>query len=296
MHWLKRYTSRRLHSLSVKFRVQYRLLKELGLRSYLLLVVRKRVGKRGAIYDLKARHANHSLCYRLKSSDLFVFHQIFIDLEYGPLKELQDVRLIIDCGANVGYSSAFFLSQFPSSHVIAVEPDIRNFVMLQRNLSEYGSRATAIRAGIWSHNVPLRVSQERYRDGLEWSVQVQPCDADQAPDFQGVTIQSLLDSSRVARISLLKIDIEGAEAVVFQGNVDWLDRVDAIAIELHDDTNFGKATEIFDAAIRSRGFEISYSGELTICRRPKTLSHPIGRDRLMPSLEHSQDAANVETR
>jgi hypothetical protein len=30
---------------------------------------------------------------------------------------------------------------------------------------------------------------------------------------------------------------------VFRENVDWLERVDAIAIELHDDSDFGRATE-----------------------------------------------------
>jgi hypothetical protein len=42
------------------------------------------------------------------SSDLHVFRQIFVEREYGCLDDLADVRLIIDCGANAGYSSGSF--------------------------------------------------------------------------------------------------------------------------------------------------------------------------------------------
>lgn len=71
------------------------------------------------------------------------------------------------------------------------------------------------------------------------------------------------------RISLLKVDIEGAEAVVFGRDCQsWLGKVDAIAIELHDDSGFGNASGIFFDAIRGHGFEVSSVGELTICQRP----------------------------
>jgi hypothetical protein len=56
-------------------------------------------------------------------------------------------------------------------------------------------------------------------------------------------------------------------AIVAGGKCAWLNQVDKIAIELHDDTVFGNATEIFCNAIRGQNFEISRSGELTICSR-----------------------------
>lgn len=265
--WLKRYTPRWLRGWLGKCRRQMRLIAELGLLVGIATVIRKLVGTRGATYPLKPRHTIHPLYYRLGSSDLGVFHQIFIDREYDPLCNMRKVHSVIDCGANVGYSSAFFLSQFPSCRVVAVEPDSGNCAMCERNLRAYGSRAVVVRAGIWSQNVPLKIAQERYRDGREWTVQVRPCEVHEAPDFEGLTVASLIANFGFTRISVLKMDIEGAEAVVFQGNIDWIDRVDAIAIELHDDSSFGRASEIFYAAIRGRGFEISRSGELTLCRR-----------------------------
>jgi hypothetical protein len=70
------------------------------------------------------------------------------------------------------------------------------------------------------------------------------------------------------RVSLLKIDIEGAEAVVFNApNLSWLDRVDNIAIELHDDSQFGMAAPIFWRAVQDRGFSFIKRGELVIGMR-----------------------------
>jgi len=140
---------------------------------------------------------------------------------------------------------------------------------LQRNLAAYGSRARPIRAAIWSRTVPLVISQETYRDGREWAKQVRSCRPGETADVEGVDIGTLLAASDHVKLSLLKMDIEGAEAVVFSDNFQsWLDETDAIAIELHDDSVFGNATEVFFSAINGQGFTIARSGELTICRRP----------------------------
>ena len=189
--------------------------------------------------------------------------QVFVNLDYGPVCAMTDVNLVIDCGANVGYSSAFFLSHFGSCRLVAVEPDPDNFAMLERNLRQYGERVMLVPAGVWSHDVPLVISRGRYRDGREWTTQVRPCQPNERADVQGVGVESLLASSGCERISLLKMDIEGAESIVFRDDVAWLDKVDAIAIELHDDACFGQASDVVLRALRSRGFDVARSGDLT---------------------------------
>lgn len=222
-------------------------------------------------FRLASRWAKHPLAFRPDSSDLFVFHQIFIEREYSCFDDLPCSGLIIDCGANVGYSSAYFLSRFPDCSVIAVEPDEKNFEVLRRNLEPYGDRARAIRAAVWSHPSWLKLSDAKYRDGLEWSRQVVECDSMDPSAIPAVDIGSLLRESLHERISLLKVDIEGAEAVVFASNVEsWIGRVDNIAIEIHDDTKFGDARGVFMSAISGRGFSMTHAGELTVCRRTRS--------------------------
>ncbi len=220
---------------------------------------------------IQPRHATHPVLVRGGTSDAEVLYQVFVEREYGCLDDLRDVRLVVDCGANVGYSSAYFLSQHANCRVVAVEPDPANFAAMCRNLAAYGDRVTPIRAGVWSHTAGLVMSEDRYRDGREWARQVRPCQPGEKADFEGVDIGSLLAASGHERISVLKVDVEGAEAVIFAENYrPWLDKVDAIAIELHEDSMFGNGPAVFAAAIAGQGFELSYSGELTICRRPVT--------------------------
>jgi FkbM family methyltransferase len=231
--------------------------------------LRDRIIRRRLKYWIHPKLAVHPVCVRLKSSDINVFNHVFVDREYGSLDDMDNVSLIIDCGANVGYSAAYFLSQFKNCQLIAVEPDPGNFAMLQRNLTDYGNRVQLIRAGVWSCTAPLVIQKEKYRDGREWAKQVSLCGPDEEPDIEGVDIGTVLATSNHERISLLKMDIEGAEAVVFSKNYhDWLNKVDVIAIELHDDSSFGNASEVFFSAISGQGFKISRCGELTICRRP----------------------------
>jgi hypothetical protein len=83
-----------------------------------------------------------------------------------------------------------------------------------------------------------------------------------------VDIESLLQRSGHDRVSILKIDIEGSEAVVFSDHhATWIDRVDNIVIEIHDDSVFGHCSAVFARAIANREFNVSRSGELTVCRR-----------------------------
>jgi FkbM family methyltransferase len=208
----------------------------------------------------------HPVWAREVSSDLAVFTQIFEEGEYACIDGLTDVGLIVDCGANVGYYSAYCLSRFADCEVLAIEPDAGNFAMLERNLSPYGNRARLVHGGVWSHSVRLAISEGAYRDGREWTKQVRECRPDDKADFQGMDIATLLEKSGHHRISILKIDVEGAEAVIFSANYQsWIDKVDAIVIELHDDSHFGNASRIFDSAIQGRGFHVSRCGQITVC-------------------------------
>ncbi len=202
---------------------------------------------------------------RLRSSDIRVFRQLFRAREYGCLDDISSPRLLIDCGANVGYTSAYLLSRFPTLEAYSIEPDSGNFEMLQANLAPYGRRAHPIRAGIWPVSADLKISEIPFRDGMEWSLTVRETRPGEQPQMKGLNIGDVLRMSGHERISILKIDIEGAESLIFSSHYEpWLERVDTLVIELHGP----EAERIFMTAIAGQDFEISQSGELTLCRRP----------------------------
>jgi|GEM_PF-633761 len=228
---------------------------------------------RPGLWRIRVRGWPRPIVGRYGKSDLAVFAQIFCEQEHAPV--VARVRrgrgtnaVIFDCGANVGYASILFLIHVPGAAITAVEPDDENVHLLESNLRGLGSRVALVHAGLWSHKAMLGCSNLGFRDDQHWGRQVYEADAGEAEARPAVTVPDLLEMSGCDRIALLKMDIEGAEAVVFAADCsEWLQRTDLIAIELHDDSHFGNATEVFGRAIAGQGFELDTSGELTIAYR-----------------------------
>jgi FkbM family methyltransferase len=221
------------------------------------------------IYRLYAPACKYPLLCRCNSSDREVFAQVFIRRQYAAVEARSSSKLVIDCGANVGYASAFFLTRFPDARVIAIEPDERNFDLLERNLAPFGDRVRPLKAAVWPHKGGLLVCKGKYRDGREWSTQVRECGNGEEPDVLAIDLGTLIAESGAARVDILKVDIEGAEAMVFATNYEpWISKVDVFAIELHDHI----CRQAFLHALQAEQFVFSYSGDLTIARRSDPLS------------------------
>lgn len=237
----------------------------LGFSNFVRYMVHKKTGlPRSGEFELRSRLAPHSLICRGGSSDIDVFKHIFVLREYAGIDDLPTSGLVIDCGANVGFSAAYFLSQLPEVHVIAVEPDSDNFRMLTRNTEVFDSRCTRIQAGVWSESGGLRIVDAPGGDGREWARGVEVVPPGEPADIPAISIDMLLEQSPYERIALLKIDIEGAEQAVFGSGAEvWLDRVDRIAIELHGDV----CADTYHKAVDAAGFESVEVGGLTLSRR-----------------------------
>lgn len=227
------------------------------------------------VYPLYVSGHKHPLLCRYNSSDREVFAQVFIRRQYAGTKTTSKPCLIIDCGANVGYTTVFFLIEFSNSHVIAVEPDSHNFEVLKQNLAPFAGRTTSLQTGIWSHKTGLIVCRQ-VGVKREWSTKVRESKSQEMSDIMAVDIGSLLqDAEQVFDYKILKVDIEGAEEVVFsKGYQDWIGEFDLILIELH-----GKGSrEAFFQAIGQAQYDISTSGDLTVARRlpiPKVGQTPL---------------------
>jgi FkbM family methyltransferase len=224
-----------------------------------------------AIWRVRPRQVLHPLRARLRgSSDMEVFDQIFLDQEYSCLLDLNEPSLVLDLGANVGYSAAYFLSIFPKAHLVAVEPDGSNLAICKANLSPYGDRAQLLHGAVWSKPATLGLVKGSFGDGREWATQVEEVIEGERPSefIPAWDVGSLIDMSGCSTVDLLKVDIERAELSVFgESSGSWLPRVRNICIELH-----GKdCEEVFFAALKDFDYELGHSGELTICRnlRPR---------------------------
>ena len=190
------------------------------------------------------------------SSDPDVFEQLFRDDELRFIEQLSNISTIVDLGANVGYASARFLSAFPNSTVIAVEPDPGNAIVCRVNLAPYGRRASLLEGGIWHTAGGLVLIRGAFRDGREWTTQVGPARDGETPDVIAYDIDSITRGP----IDLLKIDIEGSEAALFSANTRWLDRVRNLCIETH---GFECERAVFNA-LSAYTFKQMRSGEYDV--------------------------------
>jgi FkbM family methyltransferase len=248
-----------------------RLIRKVGLRgalAYKALRLRRRLGLGigGGPRPLRLKGYEHPVYLRHWASDIHVFDAIFVNDEYGGV-DLgppggAGPALLLDCGANVGYASLYFLNRYPGLRVIAVEPDPGNYAVCVDNLAPFGDRATVVRSAVWSHPTGLTIVRDA-EAGHEWDIRVVETRPGCRPDLRATSIPELLDGlgPSVPGIDLLKIDIEGAEAAVFAGPCDWLARVKNIAIELHGEP----CERAFFAALARYRYDLSTSGSLTVC-------------------------------
>ena len=146
-----------------------------------------------------------------------------------------------------------------------MEPDPENYLDTQSRAVRSAGRGAARRALVQART--SRVAESDYRGGGAWSRQVGEPAGRGSESVEAIDIPSLMERFHLPRISLLKVDIEGAETVVFSERTsEWLPRVDALVVELHDDSILARRRR-FQRAIAPEGFEVTESGELTICRR-----------------------------
>jgi FkbM family methyltransferase len=196
----------------------------------------------------------HELLVRPGTTDALVFESNLLREDYGAARLAFPVSFILDAGANVGYASAYLLRCYPSAHVLALEPDPENHALARRNLEPHGTRARLLRAGLWPCRARLRIVRGARADGL----QVQEATEGEPYDCIGVDPLALLAEAGEERIHLFKCDIEGAEERLFGEDPDaWLERTDAIYIEIHG----ARAREVVTRAVGRHPFRhLSYRG------------------------------------
>lgn len=187
---------------------------------------------------------NHDVLIRPdEGGDRYVYDEVFRELCYaGPLG---DPKVIVDIGAHIGLTSAFFSLRYPEARIIAVEPEDANFEMLKRQSALYPN-ITPVKAGIWNKDAWLRITNP---EANSWSYIME-----EVPEGKGVkamTVDGIMGKFSLGHIDLLKMDIEGAEIPVLNDARGWIDRIGTFVIELHDymDGMDGKCGKALDSAL-----------------------------------------------
>ena len=188
---------------------------------------------------------NRPVLLRPTDSDLFVASQVFGWQEYSLPKSLTTslsrlaqtwrskniVPVIVDAGANAGYSALYFSALFPEAEIIAIEPNPASFNFLMRNVSQC-KNIRAIEAALWSHENGVDLE---FPNSGSWSVRaIKHQGTDERPLTQSTTLEGILRTVPGGRMLICKLDIEGAERDVCRASAKTLQTAACVIVETHD--------------------------------------------------------------
>ena len=193
----------------------------------------------------------HPFNLRFGTSDIDAYEQVFVELHYHA-DLLTHPKVIVDAGANIGLVSIYFANRFPQAKILAIEPELSNFNLLERNVRQYDD-VTPIRAALWNKNTTIDlIDPGKGHWGFQTAEANQTVAGDRIDKVAAITVDRLMNNHKIDHIDILKIDIEGAEKEIFSDSSKWIDRVSVLIVELHERFKIGCSRSFYNATV---GFE-----------------------------------------
>ena len=235
----------------------------LGLFNFMDYAAQRWIQKKDII-KFNVKGLKHPVHLRNGTTDIVVFTDVFIDKEHE--KTIQgDIANIVDCGANIGLASLYFLNKYPGAHLVAIEPESSNYEILRKNIEPY-SNTKLLKRGVWKRSCYLNIV-----DNLDGNHAFSVEESESETELLAISIPDLIEMFDSRYIDLIKIDIEGAEEVVFDKKEDWFKRLDNIFLEIHESKKPGITNRI--VSLLSQEFTVSKTKEYHHFQRIKNSSN-----------------------
>jgi FkbM family methyltransferase len=175
-------------------------------------------------------------------------------LPYQHLFQVESGDVVIDAGAYIGL---FTLSVARKARkVIAIEPDPRNFSILQTNVALARLKnVKLVNKALWCKRgkVKFYVSEQSSSSSIFGERQGQ---TQHVINVETTTLDDIVAEEHLSRIDFLKMDIEGAEIEALQGAVRTLKNTRKVVIAAYHVRN-GKPTAPFVTSfLKKLGFNV----------------------------------------
>lgn len=147
------------------------------------------------------------------SSDYYAMCAVFIDDIY-KIEEINSPSVILDIGANIGTFTILAAKKFPHAKIIAVEPEPDNIEMLKKNIELNQIKNVEIRNVAVSSGYGMA---KFYIDKDQPSAHTLHGDPNDK-NRESIEVKTV-PLSDFGRIDAVKIDCEGAEVQILDGNI-----------------------------------------------------------------------------
>lgn len=198
---------------------------------------------------------------RKYTRDLLVFSEFFI--EKGHLSfvktylQPEKVHNVLDAGANIGCAAFFLHAYFPEANIICIEPETSNFSLLKQNIeiNDASGKIICFNQAIWNSITNLNLMQRDHSSDAFHVMEKKLAD-EVISTTSTITIPALMDQLKIAKLDFLKMDIEGAEKILFEDEhhlSQFLPFTTSLSVEVH--TEFISASKVSEELARY-GFQV----------------------------------------
>ncbi|WP_299457916.1 FkbM family methyltransferase [uncultured Microscilla sp.] len=179
--------------------------------------------------------------------DRSVIKYVFYHQYHLPPVDLPADAVILDLGANIGLTIRHFKHLYPQSKIFGFEMDKQNFETCKKNCAELPG-VTITNKAVWTNTGTIQYADNADTDAYAITENTQAA----TKEMPSISLSDILATYSLDKVDYMKMDIEGAEKNILESDdLSWMQKVQAMNIELHEDEFVQKAIDI----VSQQGFK-----------------------------------------
>ena len=166
--------------------------------------------------------------------DVQVINEIWIDKIYSPWKgDVQPDWVVVDFGSHRGIFAIYAARVAKMVYAVEANPEVVPFLQLNISVNELSDKVSLLQGAIACTEgvAEYFVAKDAGMSGL---VKRESVEVERSVKVAKIPVKQFFEG--LSTVNLLKVDIEGAEFDLFAEdcNKEWLNKVERIAMEYHD--------------------------------------------------------------
>jgi FkbM family methyltransferase len=200
---------------------------------------------------------------------LAMYQDIFVNKIYNFTNDINEPKLILDCGANIGIASIYFARRYSNAKIIAFEPDEKNLKIFEANVSDNNLKnVSIIKKAIWINNDGVA-----FDSGNDLRSKIDNSNNKTAVLTKTQRLQEILQNED--SIDFLKLDIEGAEMLVIEDCKDEIYKIKKMFIEYHSDPKTPQELHKILQILTNANFRYYINEDCSLTNNPLLPINPI---------------------